>query len=131
MTIFAEISFSEPVGDGTFTYHLPSGMQPPEIGCRALVPMHGRRLIGYVIALHEAQPAFKTLAVIEIIDPLPLFSPAMLQLAVETARDCVCNLGEVLHAMLPGGITVRALRVVSPFTGERSDCVAPCIDTYP
>ncbi len=110
MTIFAEISFSEPVGDGTLTYHLPTGMQPPEIGCRALVPMHGRRLIGYITALHESPPPFKTLALIEVIDPLPLFSPAMLQLAIETARDCVCNLGEILHAMLPGGIKQKVSR---------------------
>lgn len=108
--IYLEISFSEPVGDGTLTYHLDSEAEIPEIGCRALVPVHGRRLIGYITRIHKEAPAFKTLPVIEIIDPTPLFSPALLQLAADTASTCVCQLGEVLHAMLPGGIKQKVCR---------------------
>lgn len=115
--IFVEVSFSEPVGDGTLTYHLPEDMEVPEIGCRTLVPMHGRRLIGYITGLHQNPPPFKTRALHEVIDPLPLFSPAMLQLAAATAQDCVCNIGEILHAMLPGGIKQKVSRHIRTAPG--------------
>jgi primosomal protein N' (replication factor Y) len=108
--IFVEVSFSEPIGDGTLTYHLPANRPEPEIGSRVVVPVHGRRLIGYITAIKTETPPFKTIALGQVIDPIPLFSPAMLKLAEETSRDCVCNIGEVLHAMLPGGIKQKIVR---------------------
>lgn len=118
---YLEVSFAEPVGDGTLTYHLPPGAVLPEIGCRAVVPVHGRRLIGYITAIHQQPPEFKTLAVIEIIDPMPLFSQTLLQLAHETARDCVCTVGEILHAMLPGGIKQKITRHLRAATTENDN----------
>jgi primosomal protein N' (replication factor Y) len=108
--IFVEVSFSQPIGDGTLTYHLKPGREVPEVGCRAIVPVHGRRLIGYITRIHENKPEFKTIGLGEILDPLPLFSGAMLELAHRIASECVCNLGEVLHAMLPGGIKQKIVR---------------------
>ncbi len=112
MKLFVEVSFPDPIGDGTLTYHLPDGRDRPEIGARVVVPVQKRRLIGYITAIHEKQPEFKTVALGEVIDPLPLFSPAMLQLAAEVAESCVCNIGEVLHCMLPGGIKQTITRLV-------------------
>ncbi|NCB38498.1 MAG: primosomal protein N' [Erysipelotrichia bacterium] len=121
MTIYAEVSFPDPIGDGTLTYHIPEGQEAPAIGARVVVPLQNRRLIGYVTRLHENTPEFKTVALKEILDPLPLFSPEMMRLAAEVARDCVCNIGEVLHSMLPGGIKQKITRMVR--------CSATCDDT--
>ncbi|GAB4270856.1 MAG: primosomal protein N' [Candidatus Rifleibacteriota bacterium] len=110
--IYVEVSFSEPIGDGTLTYHLNENVPVPAIGCRVVVPVQGRRLIGYITSIHTTPPEFKTLALGEIIDPLPLFSDAMIRLAEIVAEECVCNIGEVLHAMLPGGIRQKIVRHV-------------------
>lgn len=125
--IFIEVSFSEPIGDGTLTYHLPENRPVPEIGSRVVVPVHGRRLIGYVTKVHSTQPEFRTISLGEVIDPIPLFSEAMLQLARDTSEDCVCNIGEVLHAMLPGGIKqkiVRHIRGTSKLQEQKLDVPA-------
>lgn len=112
MTFFVEVSFSDPIGEGTLTYHLPVARELPAIGARVVVPVQNRRLIGYITGIHENQPEFKTVALGEVLDPLPLISPSMLKLAYAIADDCVCNVGEVLHCMLPGGIKQSITRLV-------------------
>jgi primosomal protein N' (replication factor Y) len=104
MPLFLEVSFPDPIGDGTLTYHLPENKPIPLIGARAVAQVQHRRLIGYITGIHDRKPEFRTDAVGEILDPVPLFSAAMLKLAKHIAEDCVCNIGEVLHSMLPGGI---------------------------
>jgi len=120
MTVFVEVSFADPIGDGTLTYHLGAGRECPETGARVVVPVQNRRLIGYVTAVHEQQPAFKTVALGEVLDPLPLISASMLQLARAIAEDCVCNIGEVLHCMLPGGIKQSIARLIRCCPGSVS-----------
>ena len=112
MRYFVEVSFSIPIGDGTLTYHFDSDKDIPEVGCRAIVTVQGRKIIGYITKVHTTKPEFRTLALKEILDPLPLFSKAMVELAFKVANDCVCNPGEVLHAMLPGGIKQKINRFV-------------------
>lgn len=112
MTHYAEVSFPDPIGDGTLTYHLPADREVPLIGSRVVVPVQNRRLIGYITHIHQTRPAFKTVALGEVLDPLPLFSQEMLKLAEITASDCACNIGEVLHAMLPGGIKQKIIRMI-------------------
>ena len=125
MTVYAEVSFPDPIGDGTLTYHLAAGRDIPAIGSRVVVPVQNRRLIGYITAIHEVEPPFKTVALGEVIDPLPLISTAMMQLAQATASDCVCNIGEVLHSMLPGGIKQSITRLVrcSPDCNESNEAL--------
>ncbi|MGM0599003.1 MAG: primosomal protein N' [Candidatus Rifleibacteriota bacterium] len=108
--IYLEVSFSQPIGEGTLTYHLPNAQAMPARGCRVVVPVQGRQLIGYITGITTETPPFKTRPINQLVDPLPLFSPEMLQLAEETAESCVANIGEVLHAMLPGGIKKRIVR---------------------
>lgn len=112
MTTYAEVSFPDPIGDGTLTYHIREGVAIPAIGSRAVAQVQNRRIIGYITRIHETTPTFKTVALGEIIDPIPLFTPSMLQLAEIVAADCVCNVGEVLHSMLPGGIKQKISRMI-------------------
>lgn len=112
MTFYVEVSFPDPIGDGTLTYHLAAGREIPAIGSRVVVPVQSRRLIGYVTTVHEKQPDFKTVALGEVLDPTPLISPALMQLAQVIATDCACNIGEVLHCMLPGGIKQSITRLI-------------------
>lgn len=112
MTVYAEVSFPDPIGDGTLTYHIREGAQIPPLGSRAIAQVQSRRIIGYVTRIHSEQPPFKTIALGEVLDPIPLFTTAMLRLAEITASDCVSNVGEVLHSMLPGGIKQKISRLV-------------------
>ncbi len=112
MTFFVEVSFPDPIGDGTLTYHLGEGREVPEAGARVVVPVQNRRLIGYVTRVHQQKPDFKTVALGEVLDPLPLISAPLLTLARVLAEDCVCNVGEVLHCMLPGGIKQSIIRLI-------------------
>lgn len=121
MTCYAEVSFPDPIGEGTLTYHLPADRDIPLIGSRVVVPVQNRRLIGYITRIHHEQPTFKTVALGEVIDPLPLFSAAMLKLAEITAADCACNVGEVLHAMLPGGIKQKIVRMIRACSSDSSE----------
>ena len=121
MTCYAEVSFPDPIGEGTLTYHLPSGRDIPLVGSRVVVPVQNRRLIGYITRIHQIQPSFKTVALGEVIDPLPLFSSSMLELAEITAADCACNIGEVLHAMLPGGIKQKIVRMIRACCAESTE----------
>ncbi len=112
MRHFIEVSFPDPIGDGTLTYHYDSENEIPQEGARALVFVRNRRIIGYITKVHQNQPDFQTRPVSTILDPIPLLSPNMLKLAFRVARDCVCKPGEVLHAMLPGGVKQTVQRLI-------------------
>ncbi len=112
MRYYVEVSFAEPIGDGTLTYHLDDNSIEPQEGARAIAQVQSRRLIGYITAIHQQSPEFKTQPLGQILDPVPLFAVASLELARYIARACACNIGEVLHTMLPGGIKQRITRLV-------------------
>lgn len=111
--IYVEVSLNIPVADGVLTYHLPDEMVPPLLGARVLVSVVGRRTIGYVTRLHQDKPKFRTVAVREVLDRVPLISESLFELAQRISQDCACAVGEVLHCMLPAGIKQKINRLVS------------------
>jgi primosomal protein N' (replication factor Y) len=111
--IYVEVSLNIPVADGVLTYHLPEDMVPPLLGARVVVSVVGRRTIGYVVRVHEEKPEFRTVAVREVLDRVPLISETLFTLAQQISHDCACAIGEVLHCMLPAGIKQTINRLVS------------------
>ncbi|NCB45374.1 primosomal protein N' [bacterium] len=112
MQLYADVSLPIPVNDGVLTYHVPESMGILQLGSRVLVNVVTRKLIGYVVRLHEETPSFKTLPVVEVLDSEPLISSTMFRLAERVSKDCVCAMGEILHCMLPAGIKQKIKKCV-------------------
>ncbi|MFZ2956068.1 MAG: primosomal protein N' [Candidatus Ozemobacteraceae bacterium] len=120
--IFVDVSFPLAIPRPTLTYHYnppvttedaPSPSDPI-IGSRVVAPLNGRPLLGYISAVRESDPGFPTKAILEILDPIPLLSPPLVELGRWIASSCLCSPGEAFHAMLPGGIKGRITRVIRP-----------------
>jgi primosomal protein N' (replication factor Y) len=94
----------------TFTYRLkPEQRVDAKLGARITVPFGRKLLTAYIVALHDELPA--DLAEVEIkeaerlVDPEPVCTPEILQLARWVADYYGSPLGEVLKATLPPGGT--------------------------
>ena len=98
----------------TFTYRLkPEQSLHAKLGARITVPFGRKLLTAYIVALHDELPA--ALAEVEIkeaetlVDPEPVCTPEILQLARWVADYYGSPIGEVLKATLPpGGPFVKA-----------------------
>lgn len=110
---YIEVAFTNPIGtNGILTYHISENRELPIVGARVIVFIQQRRCIGYVIRIHQETPSFKTVELGEVLDPTPLISPEMFELARQIAHSCVCNIGEVLNTMLPAGIKQSIVRQI-------------------
>ena len=98
-----EVAVPAPI-QGTFTYRHPFPLQE---GTRVIVPFGRRKLVGVSMATLSSKPKsselFDIKDIIEVIDPAPVFSPALMSLARWMASYYFYPIGEVLRAMLPGG----------------------------
>jgi len=112
LPLVAEIAPAAPTsgGDGIFDYlvppHLAGEVRP---GARVTVPLAGRTVEGYVLGLKRASevPPEKLKDVTSVIDPRPVYPPALLELAVWAARRYLCQPGEVLAAAVPTSVRGR------------------------
>lgn len=105
----AEVVFPEPP-HGPLDYEVPSGLELMP-GQRVEVPLgKGDRLrVGCCVVLQNRPDNGRPLKPVRrVIDPQPLLSPAMLQLAVWVADYYLCPLGQVLWAMVPAGVRQQA-----------------------
>ncbi len=87
-----------------FHYRVPSGITLPlEEGMRVLVPFGGRKLFGFITGF-DSKPeinAEKIKEIIKILDPFPLITKELLDLACWISEFYLCPLVEVLKAILP------------------------------
>ncbi|HOY66990.1 MAG TPA: DEAD/DEAH box helicase, partial [Candidatus Ozemobacteraceae bacterium] len=114
---YVEVSFpvAIPVEGGILTYHLDAAPDAfPTPGCRVVAPVQAQRIIGYVIKVTDIAPSFRTLAIHEVLDPVPLLSPELVNLALWIADTCLCGPGEAFHAMLPAGVKQKMTRIARP-----------------
>lgn len=98
----------------TLTYAVPEGLQDRMLtGVRVMVPLGRRLLMGFVIAVHDRMPDFALKAVQQVLDPAPIFTPAVMRICDWVHRYYVCGIGEALKAALPQGMDVDTARYVS------------------
>ncbi len=109
---FADLVFPIPV-NRAFTYIIPEKFrQDVAPGSRALVPFGRRKTTGFIVDL-KSEAGYPDLKEIEeVLDPVPLFTPEVLQLARWIADYYICGWGEVLKAALPAGIHLNSEKVV-------------------
>ena len=95
-----------------YTYNIPEALLPianspsPIIGCRVLVPLGKKSIIGIIYRKHEGElPAnVKVRDVLQIIDNTPIVTAEQLKLWEWLSSYYMCTLGEVMAAALPSEI---------------------------
>ncbi len=106
VSLFCDVALPVPL-DRLFTYGL--GGMTVEVGARVLVPFAGQRLVGFVVRVHEEQPAagIEVKAVDRVLDEVPLLGAELMELGRWVAEYYCAPLGEVLRGMAPLGAEVR------------------------
>ena len=76
------------------------------IGCRVLVPLGKKSVIGIIYRRHEGElaPNIKVRDIIQVIDEQPIVTAKQLQLWEWLAEYYMCTMGEVMAAALPSEI---------------------------
>ncbi len=105
MTMFCDVVLPVPL-DRAFTYKLGES-DHPSIGGRVVVPFRTEKLIGVVVRLHDEAPPVEAKGIEAVLDPEPLLSAELMELAAWIAQYYVAPLGEVLRSMLPLMAEVR------------------------
>ncbi|NOZ63283.1 MAG: primosomal protein N' [Calditrichaeota bacterium] len=107
MAKFAEIAVPIPVFQ-IYTYEIPEIFQEVIVpGSRVLVPLGKRKMTGYVIATKEECNISNLKLIHDLLDPAPVISAELIRLAQWISEYYLCPLGEVIRAMLPGGINLE------------------------
>ena len=95
-----------------YTYNIPDTLLPiancqsPITGCRVLVPLGKKSIIGIIYRQHEGElPAsVKVRDVLQIVDETPIITAEQLKLWEWLSSYYMCTLGEVMAAALPSEI---------------------------
>ena len=95
-----------------YTYNIPEALLPiayrlsPITGCRVLVPLGKKSIIGIIYRQHEGElPAsVKVRDVLQIIDDTPIVTAEQIKLWEWLSSYYMCTLGEVMAAALPSEI---------------------------
>jgi primosomal protein N' (replication factor Y) len=97
--------------DQAYTYRVPEAHAASvQVGARVLVPFRNRRLTGVVVGEGPSPRTldFEVKAVLDVLDDVPVCTPALLDLTNWIADYYVCSWGEALKAVLPAGTTVKS-----------------------
>ena len=95
-----------------YTYNIPEALLPianrqsPITGCRVLVPLGKKSIIGIIYRKHEGElPAnVKVRDVLQVVDETPIITAEQLKLWEWLSSYYMCTLGEVMAAALPSEI---------------------------
>src|SRR5579885_2875938 len=104
MPAFCDVALPVPL-DRAFTYALNGEVL--DVGCRVLVPFRNEKLAGVVVRVHDDAPPVEAKPLLSVLDPEPILSPQLLDLAQWIAQYYIAPLGEVLRTMLPLMAEVR------------------------
>ncbi len=101
---FAEIAVPVPVYQ-TYTYLIPLDLEATICpGYRVIVPLGKRKITGYVVSMMNESDRTDLKPIYDLLDDSPALLPDLLTLAKWISEYYICPLGEVIKAMLPGGI---------------------------
>jgi primosomal protein N' (replication factor Y) len=107
-----------------FTYRVPPSVPWPERGARVLVPLGRRRMIGVVVGPATAAPAeLEAKDVLDVLDPVPLVSGTLVDLAAWLAAYYLAAPGEALRLVFPpsGVKASRTMVRLADVAGGSSD----------
>ncbi len=94
--------------DTAFDYQVPEALRDAlEVGQRVMIPFTTRKITGIVSEIKETSEIEKLKSIIDIIDPIPLFSQELLNLAETLAFEHVTPRTRYLNAMLPNALRMQ------------------------
>jgi len=91
-----------------FSYGVPEGMGPIEIGCRVQVPFGTRQIIGVVVLVEQTLPEGldprRVRDITLVLDSQPTLPLLLVRLAKHIADTTYCSWGQALAAMMPAAL---------------------------
>ncbi|MDG4476013.1 replication restart helicase PriA [Thiovibrio frasassiensis] len=106
---YLEVAVAAPLPQ-TLTYAALRDGRVAKPGQRVLVPLSGRLLTGYVLALSEEKPEFRLKPIADLLDDFPVFPEKLVPFFRWVARYYHYPIGEVIRGALPGGLTSQSGR---------------------
>ncbi len=88
------------------------------IGFRVLVPVGKRKMTGYVVGVKDKCDRTDLKPIHDLIDQSPAVSDELLRLAQWISDYYICPMGEVIKAMLPGGINLESKTYIKLIKNE-------------
>ncbi len=115
---FADIAIPLPIFQ-TYTYEIPESMESSvKLGDRVLVPLGRRKMTGYVVSLKQESDRNDLKPIYDLLDEQPVLLPELLELARWISEYYISPLGEVIKAMLPGGINLESQTYIQLIQSE-------------
>ena len=118
--MYFQVAVNIPTLSGVFDYHVPEELAGQILpGCLVVVPFGKQIVQGVVVRQVEIPQVQQTRPIAALLDPLPVLTPPMLQLAFELADQCLAPLAACIDLMLPPGLSQQAdtLYHATGFTG--------------
>jgi primosomal protein N' (replication factor Y) len=101
------------------TYAVPEALKDRvATGSRVVVPLRGKRELGFVLGVAPARDAGKTKEILDAPDAAPVVDPAMLALCDWVADYYLAPIGVVLRTALPSSLTGVARPTPTPKTAR-------------
>ena len=109
MPVFVEIAVNVSHVSGVFHYHLPPELEG-RVGAGHLVeaPFGRQQVQGVVLRPVSTPEVAETKAVSRLIDPIPVLTPAQIELARLLADSTLSHLSQLIDLMLPPGLGQQA-----------------------
>jgi len=110
---YADVAIPLPIFQ-TYTYEIPAALEESvQPGSRVLIPVGKRkRMTGYVVSVKSHCTREDLKPIHDLLDEQPALLPELLQLALWISDYYIAPLGEVIKAMLPGGINLESQRIL-------------------
>jgi primosomal protein N' (replication factor Y) len=107
--MYLQIAVNIPTLSGVFDYHVPEELEGQiQPGCLVVVPFGKQVVQGVVLRQVEVPQVQQTRPVASLLDPQPVLTPAMLQLAGELSESTLSPLALCIDLMLPPGLSQQA-----------------------
>ena len=99
----------------TFHYHVPAHLAGQiRIGHLVAIPFRNQQLTGIVVGLSDHSPIEQTKPVAAILDPIPVVTPAQINLAGWLSYECLAPLAIGLKYFLPPGSSRKPEWILKP-----------------
>jgi len=120
--MFVQVALALPLSE-PFTYRIPSHLEGKmDLGFRVLVPLRKKIVTGFVVGITATSNVSNVKEIIDPLDPYPLFSGEMLELAKWVSEYYLCSWGEALRAALPSELMLKSeMYVKKSIKGQGSE----------
>ncbi len=107
--MFARLAVNIPAISGVFDYVIPDDLaQNIQLGCLVTAPFGNQIVQGIVLELAESSPISNPKAILDLLDPAPLLTPPMLNLAMRLADSTLNPISAIVGMMIPTGLGQQA-----------------------